>query len=70
MNEHLRHAMASIAAVTERAGHLTRDEQEALAVRLEAFAERLRWEQWFHLPQSYMADQNIGDGPWVAAVSL
>ena len=70
MNEHLQHAMASIAAVTERAGHLTRDEQEALAVRLETFAESLHWEQWFHLPESYLADQTIGDGARVAAVSL
>jgi hypothetical protein len=57
MNEHLERAMVSMAAVAERAGHLTHDEQEALAVRLETLAESLRWEQWFHLPDNFLADQ-------------
>jgi hypothetical protein len=70
MNEHLQHAMASMAAVTERAGHLTRDEQETLAVRLDTFAERLHWEQWFHLPESFLADQAMADAPKVAAASI
>ena len=57
MNEHLQHALARMATVTERAGHLTHDEQEALAVRLETLAEGLLWEQWFHLPDRYLAAQ-------------
>ena len=53
MNKRLQHAIASIAAVAERAGHLTDDEQETLAVRLETFAEGLYWEQWFGLPERF-----------------
>ena len=56
MNEHLQHAMASMAAVVERARYLTRDEQEALAMRVEALAEGLHWEQYFHLPDRFLAD--------------
>jgi hypothetical protein len=55
MNEHLQHAMASMAAVVERARFLTRDEQEALALKLEALAEGLHWEQYFHLPDRFLA---------------
>lgn len=69
MNEHVQHTMASLAALTERAGYLTRDEQETLAVRLETFAEGLRWEQWFHLPERFLADQVMAEAPKVAAVS-
>lgn len=69
VNEHLQRAIASMAAVAERAGYLTRDEQETLAVRLETFAERLHWEQWFHLPESALADQITAEAPKVAAVA-
>lgn len=69
MNEHVQRAMARIAAVAERAGYLTRDEQETLAVRLETFAESLYWEQWFHLPESFLADQVTAEAPKVAAVA-
>ena len=70
MNERLQHAMASIAAVAERACYLTPDEQEALAVRLETFAECLHWEQWFGLPERFLANQLKADTPEVAAESL
>jgi hypothetical protein len=53
MNEHLQHALERMAAVAERAGYLTRDEQEALAVRLETLADSLYWEQWFHLSDDF-----------------
>jgi hypothetical protein len=61
MNEPLQHAMASMAAVSERARYLTRDEQEALAMRVEALAEDLHWEQYFHLPDRLLADHVIGE---------
>lgn len=69
MNEHVQRAMASMAAVAERASYLTRDEQETLAVRLETFAESLHWEQWFHLPERFLADQVTAEAPMVAAVA-
>jgi hypothetical protein len=69
MNERLQHAMASIAVVAERAGYLTPDEQESLAVRLETLAESLYWEQWFGLPERFLADQLMPSAPEVAAAS-
>ncbi len=74
MNEHVQRAVASMAAVAERAGYLTREQQETLAVRLETFAEGLYWEQWFHLPERFLADQVTADqvtavAPKVAAVA-
>jgi hypothetical protein len=57
MNEHLQHALERMAAVAERAGYLTRDEQEALAVRLETLADSLYWEQWFHLSDGFLVDR-------------
>ena len=70
MNERLQHAIASIAAVAERADYLTRDEQESLAVRLETFAESLYWEQWFGLPERFLVDQLVSGAPEVAADAL
>jgi hypothetical protein len=67
MNERLQHAMASIAAVAERAGYLTSDEQESLAVRLETFAESLYWEQWFGLPERFWPISSRPVRPKVAA---
>ena len=63
MNEPLQHAMASMAAVVKRARYLTRDEQEALAMRVEALAEGLHWEQYFHLPAPFVleADHVTGE---------
>ncbi len=49
MNEHLQHALERMAAVAERAGYLTRDEQEALAVRLETLADSLYWDLVDHI---------------------
>src|SRR5258708_36597742 len=57
MNEHLQHALERMAAVAERAGYLTRDEQEALAVRLETLADSLYWEQWVHLSDGFLVDR-------------
>lgn len=62
MNERLQHAMASMAAVAERARYLIRDEQEALAMRVEALAEGLHWEQYFHLPDRFLhLLKNLGE---------
>ena len=61
--------MASMAAVAERACYLTHDEQEALAVRLETVAEGLHWEQWFHLPETFLADQVTAEAPEAAVVA-
>jgi hypothetical protein len=61
MHEHLRRAMGRMAAVAERAGDLTLDEQEALAMRLETLADGLYWEQWFQLPDK--ADNVVEPAP-------
>jgi len=61
MNEHLQHALERMAAVAERAGYLTRDEQEALAVRLETLADSLYWEQWFHLSDGFLVDHTLAE---------
>lgn len=49
-------AMERMAAVVERARYLTRDEQEALAVRIETVADGLHWEQWFLFPDRFLAE--------------
>jgi hypothetical protein len=57
VNAHLQEAMEHIAAVAERARYLTRDEQEALAVKSGAAADRLRWEQCLLLHDRFLTDQ-------------
>lgn len=57
MNAHLQEAMERMAVVAERARYLTRDEQEALAVRIGAVADSLRWEKCFLLPDRFLMDQ-------------
>ena len=61
MNERLQRALERMAAVAERAGYLTRDEQEALAVRLETLADSLYWEQWFHLSDGFLVDHILAE---------
>lgn len=57
MSTRLQEAMARMADVAKRAQYLTKDEQEALAVRIEAVADGLHWEQWFHLPDRFLTDE-------------
>lgn len=61
MSAHLLLAMERMATVTNRARYLTRDEQEALAVRIESVADGLRWEQLFQLPDRFLADDVISE---------
>jgi hypothetical protein len=69
MNEQLQHAMKSMAAGAEQARYLARDEQEALAVRLETLAEGLHWEQRFHLPVCFLADHVASEAVTTVAPS-
>lgn len=61
MSARLQLAMERMAEVANWARYLTRDEQEALAVRIESVADSLRWEQWFQLPNRFLTDYVISE---------
>ncbi|WIG59710.1 MAG: hypothetical protein OJF49_002457 [Ktedonobacterales bacterium] len=50
MTERLRRAMESVNDVVERAEQLNPEEQDALAARIEAMANELRWDELLNDP--------------------
>ena len=60
MNERLRQAIEGIVLVAREANGLAREDQEALAARLEAMAKELSWQQFFYSPDPTL-DAVIGD---------
>lgn len=59
----MRHRLALSVATAHGAGRFRRTsalpppgEQEALAVRIDAVVDGVRWEQCFYLPDRYLAD--------------
>lgn len=59
MNERLRQAIEDIVLIAREANGLAREDQEALAARLEAMAKELSWQQLFCSPDPTL-DAMIG----------